>query len=163
MAAGLLFLAVLVAEATGGLLQQYSNDLGHWVALFLTGVINQLISVLVVVVWFSLVFKFLADGRPEWKIAIAGGIFTGLLFTAGKLLVRWLLLRSNMQTIYGNASSFVLLLLFVFYASFMFYYGACFTKSWADFKRKPIEPTKHAIRYRLERVKMDEATKSDKK
>jgi membrane protein len=154
--AGILFLAILLAEATGAMLKEYTYEWGAAIGLFLTGFINQLVSALVVIIWFTLVFKFLADGRPSWKVAIAGGIFTGLLFTAGKLLLRWLLSHSNMQTIYGASASFVLLLLFVFYSSFMFYYGACFTKVWADYSKQPILPTRHAVRYSLERIEVNE-------
>lgn len=154
ISAGILFLAILLAEAIGAMLKEYTYEWGAAVGLFLTGFINQVVSALVVITWFTLVFKFLADGRPNWKVAMAGGIFTGLLFTAGKLLLRWLLSHSNMQTIYGASASFVLLLLFVFYSSFMFYYGACFTKVWAEENKQPIPPTKHAVRYSLERIEV---------
>jgi membrane protein len=159
--AGLLFLTVLLAEAIGALLKEYTYELGPAIRLFLTSFINQLVSAAVVMTWFTLVFKFLADGRPNWKTAMAGGIFTGLLFTAGKLLLRWLLSHSNMQTIYGASASFVLLLLFVFYSSFIFYYGACFTKVWADYKKQPILPTRHAVRYILQRIEMKESRKAE--
>ncbi len=152
-----LFLGVLLAEATAAFLQKYDQQLGQFARLLLTGVIQQLISSVLVIVWFTLVFKFLADARPKWKVAIAGGVFTGLLFTGGKWLLRWLLSYSNMQTIYGASTSSVLLLLFVFYCSFMFYYGACFTKVWAEKNRQPIPPSPHAIRYRLHKIEVDQS------
>ena len=151
-----LFLSVLLAEATGAFLQKYDQQLGTLPRLLLTGFINQLVSAVVAIAWFTLVFKFLADARPGWKVAVAGGVFTGLLFTAGKWLLRWLLSYSNMQTIYGASTSSVLLLLFVFYCAFMFYYGACFTKVWAEKKKQPILPSKHAIRYRLHKIEVDQ-------
>ncbi|HEY4935470.1 MAG TPA: YhjD/YihY/BrkB family envelope integrity protein, partial [Puia sp.] len=102
--------------------------------------------------WFSVLFKFLPDGRPSWKTVIAGAGFTGLLFTFGKLLLKWLLSYSGMQTVYGASTSSVLLLLFVFYSSFIFYFGACFTKVWAELHNKPIQPSKHAERYEWQPV-----------
>jgi membrane protein len=97
--------------------------------------------------------QILPDGRPGWKTAAAGGVFTGVLFTVGKWVLQWLLSYSNMQTIYGASTSSVLLLLFVFYSSFIFYYGACFTKEWAIFHRSPIQPGKHAEQYEWASVK----------
>jgi membrane protein len=38
-------------------------------------------------------------------------------------------------------------MLFVFYCSFIFYYGACFTKVWAEDRKEPIEPGKHATKF----------------
>jgi membrane protein len=61
--------------------------------------------------------------------------------------MQWLLSYSSMQTIYGASTASVLLLLFVFYSSFIFYYGACFTKVWADVYQRPIQPAKHAEKY----------------
>ncbi|HUM46799.1 MAG TPA: YihY/virulence factor BrkB family protein [Chitinophagales bacterium] len=83
------------------------------------GVVSELISVVIVSSWFILLFRFLADGRPSWKASIAGGTLTGILFTGGKLLLIWILPRTNISTIYGASGSVVLLLLFVFYSSFI--------------------------------------------
>lgn len=155
----ILFMGVLLAEAIGAFLQKYDAQLGRLASVLLTGFINQLVSALIVITWFTVVFKFLADARPKWKVAIAGGVFTGLLFTGGKWLLRWLLSYSNMQTIYGASTSSALLLLFVFYCSFMFYYGACFTKVWAEEHGQPIPPSKHAIRYKLNKVEVEHPEK----
>jgi membrane protein len=155
MMSGILFLGILMAEGSGALLREHANDLWPGLGRFLTSFINQVMSVLVVVAWFSVIFKYLSDGRPTWKVAIAGGCFTGLLFTVGKLVLKWLLTFSNMHTIYGASTSFVLLLLFVFYSSLIFYFGACFTKVFGEYSNQPILPTRHAIRYTLNRVKID--------
>jgi membrane protein len=149
---GILFLVVLLAEGVNSFLQQ---QLGHATSFLFTVIINQVLSTAVVAMWFTLVFKFLADAHPNWRVAFTGGIFTGILFTTGKWLLRWLLSYSNMKTIYGASASSALLLLFVFYCAFMFYFGACFTKAWAEEIKQPIPPTQHAIRYRLEKIEVD--------
>lgn len=153
LAGGLLFLAALLGEALLNLLKHSASD--HFFAggLLLSGIVKQIISLLVVTAWFSILFKYLPDGRPGWKTALAGGLFTGLLFTAGKWILQWLLSYSNMQTIYGASTSSVLLLLFVFYSSLIFYYGACFTKAWAVYRHAPILPGKHAEQYQWSSVK----------
>ena len=156
IAGAILFLGVLLAEAIGAFLGKHDAQLGRLASVLLTGLINQLVSAVLVIAWFTVVFKFLADARPSWKVAIAGGVFTGLLFTGGKWLLRWLLSYSNMQTIYGASTSSALLLLFVFYCSFMFYYGACFTRVWAEEHQQPILPTRHAMRYRLNKIEVDD-------
>jgi membrane protein len=149
--AGVLFLVVLLAE--GGIeMIQHTNNRFMGSGILNTYLIRQLITFLLVTIWFSLLFKFLPDGRPSWKTVIAGAAFTSLLFSVGKLLLQWLLRYSSMQTIYGASTSTVLMLLFVFYSSFIFYYGACFTKVWAELYNKPIQPSKHAEKYEWSQV-----------
>jgi membrane protein len=137
--AGILFLLVLLGDAKGWLFQQFVY---HGVAI------------LAVAAWFTLVLKFLADGRPVWRIAIAGGLFTGLLFALGEVLLHWLLAFSKVRTIYGASTALVLLLLFVFYSAFIFYYGACFTRAFADHNKQPIRPTRYAVGYALHGVEL---------
>jgi len=150
---GILFLSVLMAE---GLLNFLSNTLRDQLPekhLLLNLLVNQGISLLVVTIWFTMIFKFLPDGHPAWKVAITGGLFTGIIFSLGKLLLKWLLSYSNMQTIYGASASSVLMLLFVFYAALIFYYGACFTNVWAAHRNRPIQPGKNAVIYKWSPVK----------
>lgn len=104
-------------------------------------------SVIIVAAWFILLFRFLADGRPTWKAAVIGGSLTGILYIAGKLLLRLLLVKSNIGYLYGAAGSFVLVLLFVFYSSFILYYGACFIAVYSEMKKWPIAPGGNAYKY----------------
>jgi len=98
------------------------------------------------------VFRYLGNGHPVRNVAIAGGIFTGILFTLGKLILGLLLGYSNINNIYGASGSFVLVLLFVFYASFILYFGATFTKAWGEFMQKPISPGKKAYKYEVREI-----------
>lgn len=142
--AGLLFFGVLLAEGVIALLPEKVGFLGS--------LLRQFISVIAATIWFGILFKYLADGYSNWKVTLTGAFFTGLLFTIGKLILGVLLTHSNMKNVYGTSASFVLLLLFVFYCSFMFYYGACFMKVWAAFKERPIVPHRHALKYQFSPV-----------
>ncbi len=146
--AGLLFLAVLVVESIVSLLPERIG--------FLAGLLKQLVSVAAATVWFSILFKYLPDGYSNWRVTITGAFFTGVLFTIGKLALGFLLSYSKMQNIYGTSTSFVLLLLFVFYCSFMFYYGACFLKVWAEYKKRPISPHSRAQKYRFSPIDLEQ-------
>lgn len=150
---GLLFLAVLLGEAILALMDEYIGELWPGSSTFFFALINQVVSIIVVTIWFAVIFKYLSDASPKWPVTIAGALFTGILFTIGKLVLGKVLALSNIQTIYGASGSFVLLLLFVFYCSFILYYGAMFTLEWAIFREAPIEPKKHAYRYVLSELK----------
>lgn len=152
LVAGILFLIVLLAESGMDLIQQSTHNPTSGFVYYIKELMKQLVLLTLVTIWFSLLFKFLPDGRPSWKTVIAGAAFTGFLFTIGKLILQWLLSYSSMQTIYGASTSSVLLLLFVFYSSFIFYYGACFTRVWSEVYNQPIQPAKHAEKYEWSQV-----------
>jgi membrane protein len=147
--AGLLFLAAILAETAQAFLGKYLQDLSPTLAVVFNGVFTHLISIVIVTLWFAVLFHHLPDGRPRWKIALKGAFVTSILFNSGKLLLRWLLAHSNLQTIYGASGSIVLLLLFVFYAAIIFYYGAAFTMCLSDYYGQPIKPHSHAVRYEI--------------
>jgi membrane protein len=142
--AGLLFFVVLFTEGVISLLPAKVGILGS--------VLKQVTSLMAATIWFAILFKYLADGFSNWNVTLTGAFFTGLLFTVGKLILGVLLSYSNIKNIYGTSTSFVLLLLFVFYCSFMFYYGACFMKVWAEFKHRPIMPHSRALKYQFSPV-----------
>lgn len=149
LCAGLLFLAGLLAETIQALMGKYVRHLSPTFAVYFNGVVATIVSVIIVTLWFAVLFHHLPDGRPTWKIALIGGFFTSLLFNIGKWILRWLLVHSNVTTIYGASGSIVLLLLFIFYASLIFYYGAAFTKVWAVYQGKPILPHSYAVSYEI--------------
>jgi membrane protein len=155
MLAGLLFLLSLLVEGVQALLISYISEVWAASASFLYIILNQVISGAVVTVWFTVLFRFLGNGRPTWGVAFAGGLFTGVLFTIGKLVLGWLLGYSNINNIYGASGSFVLVLLFVFYSSFILYLGGTFTAAWGDHINKPIEPGRNAYKYELREVKRE--------
>lgn len=102
------------------------------------------ISILVSTVWFGVIFSFLPDGRLPIKICFTGAFLTSVLFSIGKMLIKWALFNSNLNVLFGKSSAVVLLLLFVFYSSIMFYYGATFTRVLAEKRNIPVRPLEHA-------------------
>jgi membrane protein len=136
---GILFFANLFfksLETVGG---NYFNGLSSGSFVFLKLIYNETSSVLIVAAWFIILFRFLADGKPTWKAAFIGGLLTGILFTAGRIILRALLINSNIGQLYGPSGSFVLILLFVFYTSFIMYYGASFIAVYSQKKQWPIK------------------------
>lgn len=143
--AGILFMASVLAESLQVLLGNYLQEMLPQVALILNSVLTQIISVIVVTAWFAVMFRYLPDGRPTWKVALTGALLTSLLFTVGKVVLKRLLPGSNIGVIFGASASLVLLLLFVFYSSMILYFGAAFTKVWSLYKQKPIRPLRDAL------------------
>ncbi len=147
--AGLLFVAGILAEAVQAYIGAYIFEISPLLSAYFNSALNHIISIFIVTIWFSILFMYLPDGKPTWRIAITGALITAILFTLGKIVLHVLLSYSNINTVYGASASFVLLLLFVFYSSLIMYYGAAFTKVWGIFKSEPIRPLPHAIHYRI--------------
>lgn len=150
--AGILFFVGLMTDSMQAVIATYlSPSLPNFTRLFLIG-LNQLLFIAIVTVWFTVLFRFLTNGRPSWRNAIKGGILTGVLFAIGKSILKIALPLSNIGNIYGASGSIVLIMLFVFYSSFIFYFGSCFVKVLSDAHGTPIRPIKGAFKYELKQI-----------
>jgi membrane protein len=131
---GILFFADLFFKSIETIGGNYFEDLYRGSSIYFKIIFSEITSVVIVAAWFIILFRFLADGRPTWKASVMGGLLTAILFTAGRFVLRSLLINSNIGQLYGTSASFVLVLLFVFYTSFIMYYGACFIKVYSEKK-----------------------------
>ena len=72
--AGILFFVSVVTDSLQAFVEVYLNNtspnFGKWVLWSL----NQAAFTVIVAIWFSLLFRFLTNARPSWKIAFQGGL-----------------------------------------------------------------------------------------
>lgn len=147
--AGFLFFTSLFFDGVQAVVGNYIQAYLGFAAGILVLTISKCFSLLIVTVWFSLLFRLLTDAVPVWKVAITGGFVTGILFTIGKVILRAALPYKDLTSVFGAAGSFVLILLFLFYSSFILYYGACFTKMFSNYSHKIIKPREYAFAYEV--------------
>ncbi|HYG19541.1 MAG TPA: YihY/virulence factor BrkB family protein [Ohtaekwangia sp.] len=157
---GLLFLVSQLLDASMIFLRDYLSELIPSVDAVIIRLINIVFSLLVVTAWFSLLFKLLPEASIRWRVAFAGGFVTALLFTAGKFLLGRFLINSNIENIFGASASIAVLLLFIFYASLIMYYGAAFTYVYGKSIDKPIIAGRLADEYEERTVVYKKAEKS---
>jgi membrane protein len=151
-ATGILFLISIVAEAGKSQVGNTISRLSPNAAFYFISSLTYLLSLLFVTLWFGIIFRLLPDARPPWKVAFTGAIVTAILFNLGKYLLRLLLTGSNLNSLYGTSASVVLVLLFVFYTSLIMYFGAAFTRIWAEYRQQTIKPMPYAAHYKLTEV-----------
>ncbi|MBK8494403.1 MAG: YihY/virulence factor BrkB family protein [Chitinophagaceae bacterium] len=144
---GLLFMASLAAGSLKLIFGNFLDDKIPGSGVYSNGTLSTLVSIAIVCTWFTVLFRYLPDGKPKWRVALTGGLLTSILYNIGAFVLKFLLLNSNIGVVYGASASVVLLLLFVFYASLIFYYGAAFTKVWGEYLEQPIQPVIHAELY----------------
>ena len=129
--------------------------------LLILRIIHFIFAFIVVTVWFSLVFKILPNAYVPWKIAFSGGLVTSVLFGIGKIVLHRFLVRGSIASVFGASGSFALILLFIFYTSLIFYFGASFTYMFAKNLSLPIKPGKDANLY-IETILKQETNSADK-
>jgi membrane protein len=103
-------------------------------------------SFAVITVLFALMLKFLPDARIDWANVWRGAAVTALLFTIGKYLIGVYLGRSSTASSYGAAGSFVLIVLWLYYSSMIFLFGAELTAVHAGVDAGRTEPKEGAVR-----------------
>jgi membrane protein len=113
--------------------------------LYIVFAINRIFIIAIVAMLFTFMLKYLPDGKVKWKDAIKGAIFTSIFFMLGKAAIGYFLGRFNVTSAYGAAGSLVVLLLWIYYASVIIYFGATFTKVYAYLYGGKIVPGSYAI------------------
>ncbi len=93
--------------------------------------INFLVSFVVITLLFAMIYKLIPDVSNRWKDVWIGAGMTSLLFAIGKLLIGLYLGKSDVGLAYGAAGSLIVILLWVYYASQIFLFGAEFTVVYA--------------------------------
>ncbi len=76
---------------------------------------------------FAFFYHYLPDRRVAWKQAFLGGAITALLFAAGRYLIGLYLAEAAPGSAYGSMGALVLLLVWIYYASVVFFVGALIT------------------------------------
>lgn len=145
---GVLFLAVMAIELVQAYLGPYISDVSTRLGDYTHGLLNHIVSLVVVTAWFFILYRFLPDGKPRASVNLVGAVVAGVLFSAGKYVLRWAL-SGNINELYGASGALVVILLFVFYSSLILYYGAAFTKAWGMQYDTDIIPLPNASGYHI--------------
>ena len=112
----------------------------EWIA----PVLNVILFFILLTLFFALMFKILPDAEIQWRDVWVGAALTSVLFSIGKFVLSWYLSRPGTASAYGSAGALVVLLLWINYASQILFFGAEFTKVYANRFGSQIEPEAHA-------------------
>jgi membrane protein len=124
---GALMLAALVASTALSAATSWMNRFSPEAAIW-TQVINFVFFLIVTLILFLLVYKYVPDVPIAWSDVWPGALATAILFSVGRLLIGWYLAQSSVASAYGAASSLALLLLYTYYSAQVFFLGAEFTQ-----------------------------------
>jgi membrane protein len=130
-ALGFLAMVSLAASTALSAIGQYLSAAVPLVQLLLA-TLNTFVSLALFTVLFGAIYRVLPDTPIAWRDVATGGFVTAALFTAGKSLIGWYLGRAAPSSGYGAAGALIVLLLWTYYSSQIFLFGAEITKAIAD-------------------------------
>ena len=142
-----------------GFILLVSTLLTSWLSNYLGGgsaVTAAVISFIIILGLFTAIFKYLPDATIVWKDALIGAAVTTVLFVIGKAALDIYLARSNMESQFGAAAAFAILMAWVYYTSLILLYGAEFTQAWAKRFGGGVTPEPGAVRVTRKFERVDE-------
>lgn len=142
---GFILLVSLVINAALGLLTDQLVSLFPEAEVYIAYGVNILLQFITISFLFGIIFKVLPDAKIQWKDVRAGAFTTALLFMLGKFAIGFYLGKSNISSSYGAAGSLVIILLWVYYSATILYFGAAFTKVYAQYTGRHIYPNSYAV------------------
>jgi len=115
---------------------------------------NFVVSFLVTMVLFAIMFKVLPDAKIPWKTVWAGAILTAILFTIGKTLLSLYFVKFKPASAFGAAGSVLLAMMWVNYTCILLFFGVEFTKRYAQKRGHDIQVAAHAKWNEAKRFRM---------
>jgi membrane protein len=122
--------------------------------VYLFYVLNIIVLFATTTILFAIIFKTLPDGYIAWKDALVGSSFTSFFFMFGKFAIGFYLGSSTVATVYGAAGSVIIILIWVYYSAIILYFGAEFTKVYANVHGDKIIPNAYAVGIKVEVIEV---------
>ena len=140
---------LLMSLVLSSLLAAFSNWVEYYFStsfLMLFQVLNFLFSLSIITVLFVLMFKILPDAEIKWHLVWIGAFVTALLFELGKTILGLYFGKANPGVGYGAAGSIICIMLWTSYSSMIVFFGAEFTKAYADLYYGEVPASENAIK-----------------
>ncbi len=123
---------LLVTFIANGIVAVVSSDFARFVPFIgdprLLAFAEQVLSLLIVVAIFGLIYKVLPDVNVAWSDVWFGAAVTAILFTVGEFLISLYFRYAGIASAYGAAGSLLVALLWIYYSALILLLGAEFTK-----------------------------------
>ena len=119
----------------------FSSVLTEWMITF-TG--NVLIPLLLLSLFFSVMFAILPDVKLRFRQVLPIGIYTAILFVAGKYAISFYVSSADYNTVYANAASLVIVLVWCFYGTSLLFLGCTSLKAKMDLEHQQEKTVSYA-------------------
>jgi membrane protein len=157
---------LIVSLLVNGALSVFNSQLKGWlpdISVILFSGLSLLVSFIVLVVIFGVIYKVLPDAKIKWKDVWAGALFTAFLFLLGRYIIGLYITSSKAGSPYGAAGSLIIILLWVYYSAAILYISAEFTRAYAAFKGENIIPADYAVAIEQKETEKDNSNLAKKR
>jgi len=140
---------LLVSLTINALVSSFSNYLETYIGVFsttMTAIVSLILPLIIITFLFAMIFKYLPDAKLKWKDTWVGAIFTAIAFTVGKFAIGFYIGNSQTANLYETAGSVMVILVWVFFASNIFLFGAAFTFVYTKNLSGIVKPTDYAVK-----------------
>lgn len=138
----LLLVSLILSAVTSGLTTSLGGEyLGVGLVL---RTVDLVFSIAFVSMVLALLFRYVPDAKIYWSDAWFGAVVTALLFTLGKHLIGLYLGQVSVGSAYGAASSVIVFMVWVYYASLILFLGAGLTRAFGAHRGHPVVPNAYA-------------------
>nr|MBP9691314.1 YihY/virulence factor BrkB family protein [Candidatus Woesebacteria bacterium] len=124
--AGLLFMTSLAFTTVLQLITPFLERNNYNIPATLE-ISHLLLSFLITTIVIACVFRVASSGSMKWNDILIGASTTSLLYLLGKYLISLYINTISIASVYGAAGSIIVLLLWIYYSSLIFFFGAEFT------------------------------------
>ncbi len=156
---GFVLLVSLVIDASIAFLKEFLSTYFSPKFIVLAQLTNVTLSLAIITCVFAFIYRFLPDVRVKWSASWFGALFTAILFTLGKLLIGLVVGNSNMGAVYGTAGAFIAILIWIYYASLIFYFGVELTHQFSKYYKHNNTVLNFAVPFEIATI--DRNTKDD--
>lgn len=151
---GFILLVSLILDAVLVIVNNYFIEHVMDLPINMITIANFVLSQIILVVVFALMYKILPDAKVRWKDTWMGALVTMLLFGIGKYLIGIYMGNSDLGSSYGAAGSLVILLIWVYYSVVIFLFGAQITYYIAEHIGGGIVPKGQAIKVEMREIEV---------
>ncbi len=134
----LLLASIVISSAISAVGRFLPGGIGNY--SWALHIVNLAVSFGIITVLFAVIFKFLPDAKIAWRDVWKGSALTALLFIIGEFLIGLYLGKSSFNSSYGAVGSILILIVWIYYSSLILFFGAEFTKVYADRYGSRIKP-----------------------
>jgi len=135
---GFMLIVSLVVTTLVTSLGQYISEYAPNLTSTVLNIFNFLFSYLFIGALFAAIFKLLPDINIRWRVTFVGASITTILFLVAEYGLSFYFGQSDPTSVYGGASSVVLIMLWIYYSCLILFFGAEFTVQYAIFKHEKI-------------------------
>lgn len=136
---GFMMVASLIITTLVTYLGKYISDFAPGLSTVSLNIFNFIFSYVFIWFLFSAIFKILPDVKLKWRYALVGGSVTTVLFLLAEYGLSFYFSKSDPTSVFGGASSVILLMLWIFYTCLILFFGAEFTVQYTLLKKAKVE------------------------